>query len=171
MDIFIENIIKQKKTLPRFLISMAIVFVAMILIVLSIPFLSTAFGSIVLLIDAGFCYGAWFAVTSFNIEYEYCVTNGDVDIDKIMNKRRRKKTVSFKIKDIEIMAPVGCTNYSAEENGTFARVIDASTKDANDNPYYTICNIKGERVKIIFNPSPKMLEAFKPFAPRKIIEK
>ncbi|MDF2881342.1 MAG: hypothetical protein K0R54_1899 [Clostridiaceae bacterium] len=41
----------------------------------------------------------------FYVEYEYAFTNGDVDIDKILEKKNRSKIISFNIKDCELLAP------------------------------------------------------------------
>ena len=45
---------------------------------------------------------------NLNVEYEYVFVNGDLDIDKIMNKARRKKRMSSVDADqMELLAPVG----------------------------------------------------------------
>ncbi|UKI37385.1 MAG: DUF6106 family protein [Clostridiales bacterium] len=58
------------------------------------------FSSFVLLIDAGVVYGAYILITHFNVEYEYILTNGDIDIDKIIAKKKEKK--SFELFDERI---------------------------------------------------------------------
>jgi hypothetical protein len=40
----------------------------------------------------------------FYVEYEYVFTNGEIDIDKILEKNSRSAAVSFNIKDCELMA-------------------------------------------------------------------
>ena len=42
-----------------------------------------------------------------NVEFEYSVTNGDLDIDKVISKKRRKKFARLKLRDIEYFAPFG----------------------------------------------------------------
>ena len=37
-------------------------------------------------------YIAYRINTSFDVEFEYILTNGELDIDKITHKRRRKRT-------------------------------------------------------------------------------
>ena len=44
---------------------------------------------------------------NLNVEYEYVFVNGDLDIDKIMNKARRKRMFSVVADQMELLAPVG----------------------------------------------------------------
>ncbi len=44
---------------------------------------------------------------NLNVEYEYVFVNGDLDIDKIMNKARRKRMFSVDADQMELLAPVG----------------------------------------------------------------
>ena len=43
---------------------------------------------------------------NLNVEYEYVFVNGDLDIDKIMNKSRRKRMFSVYADQMELLAPV-----------------------------------------------------------------
>ena len=44
---------------------------------------------------------------NLNVEYEYVFVNGDLDIDKIMNKARRKRMFSVDADQMELLAPSG----------------------------------------------------------------
>ena len=103
MDIFCEYIVKVKRSPLEILISVLGVFLAAILIFLSLGLLSTAFSSFVLLIDAAIVYGVYILVTHFDVEYEYIFTNGDLDIDKIIAKRKRKRMFSLSVKEFELL--------------------------------------------------------------------
>ena len=52
-------------------------------------------------------YICWYVVTGRNIEYEYTVTNNNLQLDKIMNKSRRKEILSIDIKKIEGFEKLG----------------------------------------------------------------
>ena len=43
---------------------------------------------------------------SINVEYEYCFTNGALDVDKIIAARKRKRLTELNARDIEIMATI-----------------------------------------------------------------
>ena len=51
--------------------------------------------SIGLVLIAFAWYGAYLLMSMQNIEYEYILTNSEIDIDKIMSKKARKKNCEF----------------------------------------------------------------------------
>ena len=53
--------------------------------------------------------GVWL-LGNFNIEYEYILTNNDLDIDKVIGKRKRKRMISLDVSTAEAFAP-----YPAEK--------------------------------------------------------
>ena len=56
---------------------------------------------VLIIIIAALFYGAYKLSARANIEFEYDVTNSDIDIDMIISKSQRKRAVSFKCSDIE----------------------------------------------------------------------
>ena len=59
------------------------------------------------------------------VEYEYLFVNGDLDIDKIMNKSKRKKQFSMNVADMELLAPADAVELRQYQN---ARVLDYSSR-------------------------------------------
>lgn len=49
--------------------------------------------------------GVWL-LGNFNIEYEYILTNNDLDIDKVIGKRKRKRMISLDVSTAEAFAPI-----------------------------------------------------------------
>lgn len=76
MDTFVEQIVVKKKGGKEWAIIAGILVAALILAALAL-----LLGPFALLLIAGIGYGAYWLITSQNIEYEYSVTNGDIDID------------------------------------------------------------------------------------------
>ena len=63
--------------------------------------------------------GYYFLLPQLDIEYEYLYVGGDIDIDKIMSKRKRKKVASYNKDNLEILAPTGSdqlASYMKEGN-------------------------------------------------------
>ena len=171
MDLFSEYIVKKKKDGKDILKIAGIVIAAIILVLFSfalvaIPLLS----SFAVLVTAGVVYGAYYLITNLNVEYEYIVTNGELDVDTILNRRKRKRIITVHSKTFELVAPVGSSEYKGEENGNFTRVIDASSGRDNAKAYFAIFSKDGQRIKLIFEPTQKMLDAFKTFVPRNVKE-
>lgn len=89
-----------------------------------------------------------------NIEYEYIITNGEMDIDKIIGKRKRKRMITLDLKSAEDFAP-----YPPEEDKSADTTVHASNGLEQD-AYYLIVNHSGYGlVKLIFNPNEKTREA------------
>ena len=160
MDVFCEYIVKVKKNPAELTISALGIILAVILLGFSLFFLFTPFSSFVLLIDAGVVYGAYILITHFNVEYEYILTNGDIDIDKITAKRKRKRVLSFSTKEFEIVAP-----YKQGEN--YTNVLDLGTRNY-ENAHYAVFSKDGQKNTLVFNPPQKMIEAMKTYSPRTV---
>ena len=54
-----------------------------------------------LVVIAGSIYGIYWIASSRDLEFEYSVTNGDLTVDKIIHKRKRKRVVSFDVRNAE----------------------------------------------------------------------
>ena len=84
MDFFNEWIVKKKKSAIDMLIVFATCFAAIFLIYLLMAFshkMLTFFPLLVALV----IYLAYRIITGTNVEFEYSVTNGQMDVDKILN--------------------------------------------------------------------------------------
>ena len=172
MDFFTEYIIKQKKSPKVILAALGMVLLTLIVWYFSLYFLANPmFSGIIGLIDAGMVYISYIVITNFNIEYEYIATNTELDVDKIINRRKRKRVASFRLSEIELMAPVGYAEFKHEENGNFKNVYMAAISENHPDAYYVIYEKNGERNKLIFNPTEKIIDYAKKIAPRKVYVK
>ena len=96
MDSFLEYMIEQKRKpivkLKKALIYIAAIFLSLILSFILMLISAQAVSMIPITILA-LLYGAYYINCSFNVEFEYILTNGELDIDKISNKKRRKRGI------------------------------------------------------------------------------
>lgn len=169
MDSFMEYMIAEKQTAKTVLKKIGIYFAALLLTFVSfivmLMFPSVLIGFLPMVIAIIF-YAAYRITTSFDVEYEYILTNGELDVDKITNKRRRKRLMTIHCKSFTAFARVGDKEFLQEENAEFARVIDASAKSSALEDYYAVFYKNGQKIKLVFNPTQKMIETFKIYAPR-----
>lgn len=176
MDIFYEYIVKHKRGAREYLILIGAVLGAMILSFALLIFGGALFqfGGIGLLLFAGIWYGAYILIKfNFNIEYEYILTNNELDIDKIMAQSRRKRIITIDFKNIEICAPVDSPEYKHEFENTegFSKTYDFTGVGIGDELNYFInTENEGTRVRVLFSPPEKILDAAQKFNPRKIIK-
>jgi len=104
----------------------------------------------------------------FNIEYEYVFTNGDLDIDCIANKSKRRNVLSVDVRSVELMTRIGNGDYS----GTFAKAQvtrDFSGGKGKENTFIFLVQYEGKKTKVIFEPNEKMLAAIKIYMDKKRI--
>ena len=98
-DYYTEQLVKKQAGMKDIVIKAALVAVTIVsvLIVFLFPF------GIILPVLAVILDVLMFR--RLNVEYEYLFVNGDLDIDKIMNKAKRKRMFSANVNDLEILAP------------------------------------------------------------------
>ena len=84
MDTFFEQIIAVKKN-GKALAAIIGIWLAAFLVCFVLIMFMGVLGTFSLLLAAGALFGAYKLSVRFNVEYEYIVTNGTMDIDKIIN--------------------------------------------------------------------------------------
>lgn len=166
MDTFVEQIIKRKKQPKDVLIIVGILLAAVIvaavvvLLCLTVPFL-TLFIPILLF---GIGYLTWWLLTNQNVEYEYSITNGDIDIDRIVARRKRKRVVSVSGQKIEA---VGVYNPAEWANRAVDRRVSAAPCDTDEGVrYFTYHSKKRGHTLVIFAPDDRVSAAFEGILPR-----
>ena len=104
MDIFIEHLVKKKTTLLDILIRVGLVLAALIALafVFAIPS-DSAWSMVAVFAACAAIFGGWYVFTGLSVEYEYAVTNGEIDVDKIIAQRKRKRLITIKAQNIERM--------------------------------------------------------------------
>lgn len=109
-----------------------------------------------------------FVFRGMNLEYEYLFVNGELDIDKIMNKAKRKRVFSMNVADMEILAPVNAGELMQFQR---AKVSDYTSNTGNADVYAMVVLEKGVYKKILFEPNEEIVEGFYMMAPRKVVRK
>lgn len=108
-----------------------------------------------------FCvYGAWFFISSLNVDFEYAFLSPTLRVDKIIAKRRRKKIVKLDVTQIENFVP-----YSDEvmSDGKFKKIYRASHKEYSEENYIAIFHDSKRKSALIFTPNEKLIEGMKPY--------
>lgn len=104
-----------------------------------------------------------------DVEYEYIYINGDLDIDKVMHKEKRKHMFSINVKDMELLAPEGSFQLQSYKA---AKVYDYSSGNpGTDGRYVLVFTKSGVLGKVLFEPNSSLVEGFYMMAPRKVVRK
>lgn len=161
MDTFFEQIVPVKKTGKSWLAVIGIWFAA-IVIFLAV-FLFLGLGSIQVVIITFAFYFAYKFSGKFNIEYEYIITNGIFDVDKIMSKSARKRILTFNLSDVESVEKYNPNKKDERQYGT---TLIACNK-TDPNAYVIIASSQGKgSIKLVLSPEGRMKEAMKKFMPK-----
>lgn len=168
-DIFIEYLVKKQKTPATLLMKVLIVLAALIVVFAALMFGGAlgAFSIVAPLLAVGACYGAYYLITSMNVEYEYSVTNGELDVDQITAQRKRKRLVTVNCREVEAFG-----HYKAGEHQGKSYQTRVMACDHPDNPelWYAVVRLKQSgQTLVVFNANQKMLDGMKPFLPRPIM--
>lgn len=120
--------------------------------------------AVVIMAGIGVLYGGWYLMNNFNIEYEYCITNDCIDVDKIIARRDRKRVASAKCSAFEEFGRFDAKTFSAEK---YTRVIRACDSMQSEDLCYFVYRHPSKGVTlVIFNGAEKVLAAMKNFVPR-----
>ncbi len=172
MDTFIEYMIKQKKKKGDYLKSGMIILVAtfvVLAVTLIFLILPSYLISIWPLTVAGIYFGAYKIISSFDVEYEYILTNGELDVDRITHKKKRRRIITIHTKSFIEFGKVGDENEKKHKKEDFTNIINASANSSTYTDYYAVFFKNGQKMKLIFNPTGRMIDAFKTYAPRVVI--
>lgn len=106
-----------------------------------------------------------YLIKNSNVEYEYLYLNGELDIDKIIAKQKRKSVYSVSASDIVVVAPLTSAEVRPFQS---VKVHDYSSGVMSVAVYKMIISKNGEKEAILFEPNDKLLQGIKMYAPRKV---
>lgn len=167
-DVFVEYLIKRRRTASDWALQAGAVVLALVVVWLS--FYAAIMLNIPMIpyfVIIAVIYGLYRLWMMFNLEFEYSFTNGDITVDKIIAKRKRKRVVSFDAKNILEMKQVGANTVNIG-NG-IANVYRTGELKNGTNGWYILFSRDGaNRNVLLFSPNEKLLTAMKPFLPVKV---
>ncbi len=164
MDIFVEQIVKKESTGKTMALKIAIITGVVAICVVAICF--AVIIPLTLLLAAGAVYLGYFLVTGLNIEYEYIVTNGEIDIDKIIAKRKRKRLITVKADSFEKFGLY--EDAELIENGVVIVRADGISYDNAPKYYADFAHQNYGQVRLVFSPEEKVIDTIKPYLKRQV---
>jgi len=153
-DVFKEQIVKRHPSFTDNFKRVGLIIAAMIITIIAF----TIIPPFAPFLMAAAFFGAWFVMSFLRKEFEYSFTSGELDIDVIYNRSRRKRQMSIRVSDIEIMAHIDNKTHT----GSFSNaqlVLDFSSGQTAANTYAFMINHQGKRTKVIIEPNEVMLKA------------
>lgn len=158
-DVFKEQLVKKEVDFKGLLIKSGIIAGAILVILILYMFSNITIINLLLpFLIMGVIAGAYYLFTMQNVEYEYIYTNGDLDIDCIINKSRRKRVFSTNINAIEIMAHIEDKKYENEFRN-LEKTLDFSSSKITHNTYIAKLSYNNKMIKLIIEPNETIQEA------------
>lgn len=167
-DIYTEYMVTKKPnavdTMKKLGIAFASIFICAALLVVS-GYVGL-FKPFVILGALASIYFGWRFMNNLNLEFEVIVTNGGMDVDKIIARSDRKRLASVNCANFE---ELGKYNPEASKAQNCNTVIKACDSEKSDNVYYGIFRHPSKgKTMIVFNANEKVLAAMKPYVPRNV---
>ncbi len=162
MDTFFEQIVPIKKTAKDFLLLILIWIAAGFVAFLAFSFLIKLFAFAVAAAGLVF-YGAFRLSKMLFVEYEYIVTNGTMDIDKITAKSSRKRVMSFEICEVNEIEKY---NPSKPIPNGVSKSLVACDKDSQNAYSVVVLNKNKEKQFLVFTPNERIIEGMKKSLPK-----
>ena len=118
MDTFIEQLVIIKNTAKIKAVKIGIwaVCTLMALGLIAFAILNSSLAFLLLIIAAACFFCAYYMCGQLNNEFEYIITNRDIDIDRIINKKKRIRMASFTCSDIEDIEKYDSNKHFADKN-------------------------------------------------------
>lgn len=162
-DLYIELLVKKKKTSTDTLIKVLLIGGTVLLVLAGI-----LIHPIILIGAIAMGVLDYFKMPTLDLEYEYLYVNGELDIDKIMSKQKRKRVGVYDMKNVEAVAPKNSHELDSYRNMKDIKVHDYSSMDENAKTFGLVA--KGEKGMelVYFDPSPEILKDMQRIAPRSV---
>jgi len=157
-DVFLEQIVNKRDGIKDRVLKALILSVGVLLFLLFF-FLSgytQLFGTYIFVVGVGFVALAWYIVSGLNLEFEYIYTNGEIDIDKISAKRKRKRLISVRV---SLFQEFGIYNHEEQKAIKYDIRYYAGINPLEPDSYYAVFPDKeGKKCLLVFNPNERLLE-------------
>lgn len=164
MDVFVEQIVKKEVSGKDWALRILIGIGMGVLSAVSLFVLLFVFPLLGLLLLFLVIWGGYYLITGTDCEYEYIVTNGEIDIDKIIAKRKRVRLITAKASSFEAFGEY----KDAPDAADGATTVSAVGTDGGSPYYADFKHPSAGNVRLIFSPSEKVIEAITPFFPRQL---
>ena len=162
-DAYAEWLVKRKD--PVYAVPVKILMIVLCLISI-MSALQTVLGVIFMTLVG---IATYLVFINLSVEFEYLVVEGDVSVDRILARSRRKKVINCKKEEIQIVAPSDSYMLKDyEKNGM--KVKDCSSGRQGTKTYSLICQQGAECVKVVFEPNDRILKALRYSIPGKLVK-
>ena len=161
-DLYSELLVKKEQTAKDKVIKFLLIGLIAVSAVMGLAI------TLVWIVTLALGIAAYFIIPNLDLEYEYVFVNGELDIDKIASKSKRKRAKSFDLSKMEIMAPVNSHRMDYQNHNTNLKVLDFSSGNKSHKIFAMIIPDEKEVYKVLIEPDQELIENIKKSCPRKV---
>lgn len=121
-----------------------------------------------LIAGAGLAVCCYIFLPRLDVEYEYLYVNGELDIDAIYSKQKRKRVAGYDMAELEILAPSTSHALDSYVNQQGVKVRDFTSRDPQAQSYTLVFSKEGKRDIIKVELNDVILNDIRRIAPRKV---
>lgn len=126
------------------------------------------FSPVIWVLAVAMLIGCYFVIPRTDLEYEYLFVNGEMDIDMIMSKMKRKKVCTISMSDVEIVALTTSHRLDFYHNNQKLTVKDYSSGNSTHKRYSMIVREKETLKEIIIESDEYLCDLMKKNSPSKV---
>ena len=152
MDNFSEQIVVKSRTRSD-TTKAVLLTIAMALVAALCVFFALRGLSILIVAAVGAVVGGLWLIRGIGVEYEYIVTNNEMDIDKIVGRRKRTRMITVDLSRAEDFYPC------SEKDEQYDTAVYASSGLKSDAYSLIVLHSDYGKVNVIFNPNASTREA------------
>ena len=163
-DLYSELLVKKERTMKDKLmkggmIALVVIFgLAGILFMPLLLFVAIALGIV-----------AYFVVIpGTDLEFEYLFVNGELAIDKIMAKSKRKRVKNLNISECDLMAPLNSHRMDYYNSNQKLKIQDFSSGNPEHKRFAIIARDGADTCKVIIEPDETLAKTMRNTAPSKV---
>lgn len=161
-DLYSELLIKKEQTGKDKAVKILLIALLAVTAVVGLVF------SLAWILTVALGIAAYFIIPNLDLEYEYVFVNGELDIDKIAAKSKRKRAKSFDLSKMEIMAPVNSHRMDYQNHNTNLKTLDFSSGNKSHKIFAIIIPDDKEVYKVLIEPDQELIENIQKSCPRKV---
>ena len=112
--------------------------------------------------------GVYFLITYSKVEYEYIFVTGELTIDKIIARNRRKRIIALDMSNVETIADLSGHFLDGQMGNPNIKKYTYTSGEKDRKLFGVLCSVSGSTRIYIIEPSAKLIEAIRKSAPRMV---
>lgn len=173
MEELVECIVKRRLTMKAYFGRCLSVALGILMVIITyVAALKVPYGiPVVLLFDLAAGFIIYFVFRNTSVEFEYDYFGGELTVDKILNRAKRKRLRIFDFAKLDYIAKYGSERMTRLEEHGNSVYYNYSAHDIREDSYVAVFhNDEKATVFLEFSPSEELLAVLKKYYPRKVYE-